>query len=217
MSTLTCQSQTSLQIVHGFIEGGSERQMIQIVSLLHESGDYHVHVASLSTGWRFTTADRTIASSGNRFSADEFLRREHGRGKRRQFVSYLKQHKIRIVHSHDFYSNIFGMTGAALAGVRGRVASKRETTGTRSLAQRNCRTWRIQIGPRNRCECRRGERTVDRRSACRLDKIEIIYNGIDLSRFQQNGNAREALQRLKLERYSWPAGDHNGGEFRVQS
>ncbi|HEX5883132.1 MAG TPA: hypothetical protein VFY67_01170, partial [Pyrinomonadaceae bacterium] len=39
-----------LQIVHGFIEGGSERQMVQMCSLLQGSGQFDVHVASLSTG-----------------------------------------------------------------------------------------------------------------------------------------------------------------------
>ena len=67
-----------LQIVHGFIEGGSERQMIQMASLLHDSGDYQVHVASLSTGGVLRSADRAPASTGNRFSAHELLRREHG-------------------------------------------------------------------------------------------------------------------------------------------
>jgi hypothetical protein len=39
-----------LQIFHGFIEGGSERQMIQLTKLLHACGDYDVHVATLGIG-----------------------------------------------------------------------------------------------------------------------------------------------------------------------
>src|SRR5919205_652588 len=39
-----------LQIISGFIEGGSERQMIQMAQLLRDSGDYEVHAAAVSTG-----------------------------------------------------------------------------------------------------------------------------------------------------------------------
>ena len=39
-----------LQLGHGFIEGGSERQMIQMMSLLRDSGEFEVHVAALRGG-----------------------------------------------------------------------------------------------------------------------------------------------------------------------
>src|SRR5215207_9763212 len=124
-----------LQIVHGFIEGGSERQMIQNAALLHNSGEFQVHVASLSTGGVLRSEIERLQIPVIDFPLTSFYDSSMVQQTRR-FVSYLKQHQIEIVHSHDFYSNIFGMTGAALAGVRGRIASKRETTGTRTRAQR---------------------------------------------------------------------------------
>src|SRR5262245_31230690 len=109
--------------------------MIQIVKLLHEGDDYHVYVASLSTeGVLRPLIERLevpIIDLPLTSCYDSNMVRHT-----RRFVSFLKRNRIEIVHSHDFYSNIFGMTGAALAGVRGRVASKRETTGTRTRAQR---------------------------------------------------------------------------------
>ena len=124
-----------LQIVHGFIEGGSERQMIQMASLLHNSGEFEVHVASLSTGGVLRSEIERLQIPVIDFPLTSFYDSNMVQQTRR-FLSYLKQHHIEIVHSHDFYSNIFGMTGGTLARVRGRIASKRETTGTRSLAQR---------------------------------------------------------------------------------
>jgi glycosyltransferase involved in cell wall biosynthesis len=186
-----------LQIVHGFIEGGSERQMIQMVTLLRESGDYDVHVASLSTGGvlrplierlQVPIIDLPLTS----FYDANMLRQT------RQFVSYLKQHKIGIVHSHDFYSNIFGMTGAALARVRGRVASKRETTGTRTSAQRTVERNAFKLA--HAVVANAGavkEHLIS--EGVRPDKIAVIYNGIDLSRFQQNGTPQDALVRLDLQ------------------
>src|ERR1041385_8664213 len=108
--------------------------MIQMASLLHNSGDFQVHVASLSTGGVLRSEIERLQVPVIDFPLTSFYDANMVQQTRR-FVSYLKQHQIKIVHSHDFYSNIFGMTGAALAGVRGRIASKRETTGTRTRAQ----------------------------------------------------------------------------------
>jgi glycosyltransferase involved in cell wall biosynthesis len=172
--------------------------MIQMVTLLHESGDYDVHVASLSTGGvlrplierlQVPLIDLPLTS----FYDANMLRQT------RQFVSYLKRHKIAIVHSHDFYSNIFGMTGAALARVCGRVASKRETTGTRTRAQRTVELNAFKLA--HAIVANAGavkEQLIN--EGVRPEKIAVVYNGIDLSRFQQNGTPEDALRRLHLER-----------------
>lgn len=171
--------------------------MIQMVTLLQESGDYNVHVASLSTGGvlrplierlQVPIIDLPLTS----FYDANMLRQM------RQFLSYLKQHDIGIVHSHDFYSNIFGMTGAALARVGGRVASKRETTGTRTSAQRTVERNAFKLA--HAVVANAGavkEHLIS--EGVREDKIFVIYNGIDLSRFQKNGAAEDALVRLSLE------------------
>ncbi|HEU5131269.1 MAG TPA: glycosyltransferase family 4 protein, partial [Pyrinomonadaceae bacterium] len=183
-----------LQIVHGFIEGGSERQMIQNASLLHNSGEFQVHVASLSTGGVLRSEIERLQIPVIDFPLTSFYDANMVQQTRR-FVSYLKQHQIKIVHSHDFYSNIFGMTGAALAGVRGRVASKRETTGTRSLAQRTAE--RVAFKLAHAIVANAGavkEHLIGLGVPAR--KIEVIYNGLDMTRFNLNGNA---LERLDLE------------------
>lgn len=185
-----------LQIVHGFIEGGSERQMIQMSSLLHHSGEFQVHVASLSTGGVLRSEIEQLQVPVIDFPLTSFYDANMVQQTRR-FVSYLKQHQIKIVHSHDFYSNIFGMTGATLAGVRGRIASKRETSGTRSLAQRTAERGAFKLA--HAIVANAGavkEHLIEH--GVREDKIVIIYNGLDLMRFQLNGDAHEALQRLNL-------------------
>ena len=183
-----------LQIVHGFIEGGSERQMIQMASLLHNSGDFTVHVASLSTGGVLRSEIERLQVPVIDFPLTSFYDANMVQQTRR-FVSYLKQHQIKIVHSHDFYSNIFGMTGAVWAGVRGRIASKRETSGTRSLAQRTAERGAFKLA--HAVVANAGavkEHLIEQGVSDK--KIVIIYNGLDLTRFDLNG---DALQRLNLE------------------
>jgi glycosyltransferase involved in cell wall biosynthesis len=186
-----------LQLGHGFIEGGSERQMIQMMSLLRDSGEFEVHVAALRGGGVLRSEVERLKIPVIDFPLTSFYGSSMVQQTRR-FVSYLRQHKIKIVHSHDFYSNIFGMTVASLAGVRGRIASKRETTGTRTRAQRTAERGAFKFA----------DAVVANAGAVKEhlielgvpdNKIVVIYNGLDMTRFHLNGDAREALERLHLE------------------
>ena len=168
--------------------------MIQMASLLHNSDDFQVHVASLSTGGVLRSEIERLQVPVIDFPLTSFYDANMVQQTRR-FVSYLKQHQIKIVHSHDFYSNIFGMTGAALAGVRGRIASKRETSGTRSFAQRTAERGAFKLA--HAVVANAGavkEHLIEH--GVNDKKIVIIYNGLDLTRFNLNG---DALQRLNLE------------------
>jgi glycosyltransferase involved in cell wall biosynthesis len=168
-----------------------------MVTLLHESGDYQVHVAVLSTGGvlrplierlHVPTIDLPLTS----FYDLNMVRQT------REFVAFLKQHRVQIVHSHDFYSNIFGMTGAALAGIRGRIASKRETTGTRSLAQRTVERHAFKLAHAVVANATAVKEQLINEGV-RQDKITVIHNGIDVSRFYPNGTADDAFHRLNLD------------------
>lgn len=185
-----------LQIFHGFIEGGSERQMIQMTKLLHESGDYDVHVASLSTGGVLRSEIERLQLPVTDFPLTSFYDANMVRQTRR-FVSYLKKHQVKIVHSHDFYSNIFGMSGSALARIRGRIASKRETTGTRTPAQTTVERYAFGVAHAVVANAAAVKEQLIKLGVS-SKKIAVIYNAVDLSRFQHNGQPGEALQRLNL-------------------
>jgi len=171
--------------------------MIQMVALLHESGDYRVHVASLSTGGVLRPLIERLQIPIIDLPLTSFYDANMVRQTRR-FVSYLKENKIEIVHSHDFYSNVFGMSGSALAGIRGRIASKRETTGTRTRAQRTVERNAFKLAHAVVANAAAVKQyLID--EGVKENKIDVIYNGIDLTRFNKNGDAGEALRRLNLE------------------
>lgn len=171
--------------------------MIQAVTLLQESGDYRVHVASLSTGGVLRPLIESLQVPIIDLPLTSFYDANMVR-QTRKFVSYLKQHQVEIVHSHDFYSNIFGMTGASLARVRGRIASKRETTGTRTTAQRTVERNAFKLAHAVVANATAVKEQLIGEGV-RKDKIAVIYNGIDLTRFKQNGSRDEALARLQLD------------------
>src|SRR5262245_3039073 len=117
-----------LQLIDSFREGGSERQAVQMTRLLKESGRFSVSAACLSDDGPLLG---TLQDQGLReipcFPLNNFYDRNAGRQLRR-LADYLRNQKIAVVHTHDFYTNIFGMAAAALARVPVRIASRRESS-----------------------------------------------------------------------------------------
>ncbi len=101
----------------------------------------------------------------------------------RSCVKYLRDNKIDIVHTHDFYTNIFGVAAARIADVPVRIASKRETGGMRSgvqtLAEKKIGFGQASAIIANSVAVR--DYLIE--SSINREKIHIIYNGIDVDRF----------------------------------
>ncbi len=170
-----------LHLVGSFHQGGSERQALQLARLLGASGRYGVRLASLD-GDGVLRAEAEALAEGEvpRFALTSF----HDAGTVRQlrrFARYLSANDIAIVHTHDFYTNVFGMVGAALARVPARVASKRETSGVRSGAQRIAERAAYRLAHAIVANADAvGRQLVD--EGVRDEKIVRIYNGLDSRR-----------------------------------
>jgi glycosyltransferase involved in cell wall biosynthesis len=169
-----------LQFIDSFIQGGTEQQTVQLTRLLHESGRYRVHLACCSPdGPLRTDVEGLGLGEIPSFPLTSFYDRNFVIQLRR-LVRYQREHKINIVHAHDFYTNIFGMAGAKLAGVPARVASKRETTGmrtaTQSLVERGA--FRLAHSVVVNSEAVRQRLVME---GMHTRKITTIYNGLDLS------------------------------------
>ena len=128
-------SYNALQLIGSFHQGGSERQAVQLTRLLLESGRCNVFVATLEReGVLLDEINRLGFKDVPEFRLNSFYDL-HAAKQVRRFAQFLKQHEIDVVHSHDFYTNVFGMAGAALARVPVRIASRRESA-VRPASQR---------------------------------------------------------------------------------
>src|SRR5215207_6805307 len=117
----------ALQLIGSFHQGGSERQAVQLTRLLLEGGRCNVFVATLDhDGVLLEEMKRLGLNEIPEFRLNSFYDLNTARQVRR-FAQYLKKHEIDVVHTHDFYTNVFGMAGAALARVPVRIASRRES------------------------------------------------------------------------------------------
>src|SRR5581483_11401340 len=99
----------------------------------------------------------------------------------RRCASHLRRCGISVVHTHEFYSNVFGMVAARLAGVRVRIASRRDLGSTRSTAQLwvERRAYTLAHAVVTNSQAVRQALT---REGVPAEKIAVIYNGLEFER-----------------------------------
>lgn len=179
-----------LHLIDSFHQGGSERQAVQLVSLLQESNRFRMHVACLNGGG-VLRGEVIKLGLGEipEYRLTSFFDR-NAVVQLRRCAGMMRQREIRIVHTHDFYTNIFGMAAGLLAGVPVRIASRRETLGMHSAAQKLV----------ERCAYRLAHQVLANADAVRVqlvkegmrpEKIAVVYNGLDLERVTPGELSRE--------------------------
>src|SRR5262249_35861268 len=115
----------------------------------------------------------------------------------RSFVRWLKSARIDIIHTHDFYTNIFGMAGGTLARLPVRIASMRETAGMRSRSQKQVQRVAYSLAHHiiANSDAVRERLVADGTNA---EKVTVVYNGLDLRRLATSLSRAESLSRLGL-------------------
>lgn len=174
-----------LQFIGSFHCGGSESQAVALTRLLKNDGSHEVFAATLNNNGVLRDE---IESFGlpeiPEFPLTSFYNANFVRQVRR-CATYLRETEIDLVHTHDFYTNVFGMAAATLAGVKLRIASKRETGEMRTNAQEFVEKrafGRADVIVANSAAVR--EHLIERHVPA--ERIRVIYNGLDLTRFDRD-------------------------------
>ncbi len=181
-----------LQLIGSFHQGGSERQAVQLARLLREDGAFNVYAATLNNEGVLKSE---IENLGLPPIAEFKLTSFYDANFLRQIklcAKFLRENKIEIIHTHDFYTNVFGMAAARLARVPLRVASKRETGGMRSKSQKIIE--KLAFGQSH-------EIVVNSEAVKQYlidenineQKINVIYNGLDLARLTPKTTDRKTI------------------------
>ena len=179
-----------LFIIDSFEQGGSERQAMQLLTQLHASGKCRVHLACLQNrGSLRAEADQLGIGEIREYALNSFYDLNFARQLRR-LIHFIREKEIDVVHTHCFYTNIFGMTGGFLAGVRARVTSKGETDGFRTSLQKRAERTAFRMSHRIIANCLVVQNQLIREG---VNPAKIIqhYNGLDLERLK----VRAGLQR----------------------
>ncbi|HEY9285087.1 MAG TPA: glycosyltransferase, partial [Pyrinomonadaceae bacterium] len=170
-----------LLLIDSFDVGGAEGQILLLARLLKESGRFGVHLACLKRrGLLLAEAERLGVGPIPEFPLTSFYDRNMARQLRR-FRAFARERQLDVVHTEGFYTNVFGVTAAALARVPARVAFRGETAGWRTEKQNALEraVFRLASVVHANSEA---VKTYLVRDGVPAAKIAVVYNGLDLAR-----------------------------------
>jgi glycosyltransferase involved in cell wall biosynthesis len=182
---------TVLHLVDSFDKGGSETQAVQLVRLLQGIGRYRILMACLNNdGPLRTEIDRLDLGEIPEYKLTGFFNLRALRQLKR-FTAHLKGQQVDILHTHDFYTNVFGMWAGAVAGVPVRIAARRESSRMRSTTRRALERASYRAATRVVANCEEVRRQLSEEGVSPR-RIEVIYNGVDASRMCQSRSANRS-------------------------
>jgi glycosyltransferase involved in cell wall biosynthesis/predicted ATP-grasp superfamily ATP-dependent carboligase len=169
-----------MKFVSLFAVGGTERQFVNLALSL-EPSRFAVHFGCLRRWGQLLEPieERGIPVFDYRVFT---FRNLHAARAQLQLARDIRHHGIQIVHTYNFYANVFAIPAARLAGVRV-IASIRDMGVYLSPTQK-----RVQ-----RLVCRLADQIVVNANAIKQwlvddgwsgDRIAVIPNGLDFSRFE---------------------------------
>lgn len=171
-----------LHLIGSFHQGGSERQALQLARLLKAEGTYNIFLAALNKNGVLLEEANNAGFTDipefplNSFYDANFLLQV------RKCARFLRENKIEIIQTHDFYTNVFGLFAAKSARVPFKIASKRETGGMRSKPQILVEKLAFRLADKIVANSEAVKNYLIREKIP-AKKIEVIYNGLDLERF----------------------------------
>jgi L-malate glycosyltransferase len=187
-----------LQFIGSFHQGGSERQAVQLTRLLCEDKTHKIFVAALNNEG---VLKKEIEQLGfldiPEFKLTSFFNLNFVK-QLKKCARFLRENEIDVVQTHDFYTNVFGITAAKLAGVSLKIASKRETGGMRSPAQKLIENQIFKVADAIIANSQAVKKYLMAEGVSDK-KIEVIYNGLDLNRLvAKTTDRREICGKLNL-------------------
>ena len=165
-----------------FEPGGTERQMTELVRRLDPSR-FRVHVACFDKrgAWLPRVVER--AASVVEFPIQGFARPATAAALL-AFARWCRRERIAVVQTCDLYANIFGLPGAALAGVPVRIGSRRELNPDKTPGQIRLQrlAYRCATKVVANSEAARG---ILQSEGLAPESIAVIPNGIDASAYPE--------------------------------
>ena len=177
MAGVNPQSQVPVVVfLTGFHPGGTERQMTELIRRL-DPERFTVHVACFHRDGAWLPRVEARAASIVEFPI-EGLGRPRTIAQLVRFARWCRRERIAVVQTCDLYANIFGLPGAALAGVPVRVGSRRELNPDKTPAQVRVQQYAYRCATKVVANSS-AARSVLEREGLASGSIAVIPNGVD--------------------------------------
>jgi glycosyltransferase involved in cell wall biosynthesis len=185
-----------LKMLTNFHIGGTERQVVNL-ALGIDPARFDLHLACLRSSGALLGELKTLQVPRPEFRIGRFYNpATFWQGMR--LAQYIRKNRIQIVHSYGFYSNVFTIPVAWLAGNSFVVASIRDTGDVLTPAQRGVQRMVCRLAD---CVLVNAEAIRDKlvEQGYAPDNIIVIRNGITLAKFEKK--QKNSLLRQEL---GWP-------------
>lgn len=170
-----------LIFTNSFRIGGSEGQALQLIKHLDRSR-FELHVACFDR--EGPLLDQLPSDIGEvvAFPLAGFARLSSVRQAAR-FIAFLRSAKVQIVQTFDYYTNVFGIPLARLAGVPIVVGSRRDHGFKRTPGEVRAERWSLRLAMRVVVNAEAIKLRLVQERSLTTSRILVIQNGLDLSRF----------------------------------
>ncbi|MGI8733617.1 MAG: glycosyltransferase [Pyrinomonadaceae bacterium] len=183
-----------LIMVDSFDTGGAESQALLLTRRLLDQGRYEPFLACLKRrGVLLAEADQLGLGQIPEFPLTSFYDANMVRQLCR-FIQYVRERRIDVVHPQSFYTNIFAITGAALARVPVRIAFRGETEGWRTPAQNFVERWAYRIASAVHANSDAVRKYLIENGVAPA-RIITVHNGLEMSRV----TPAPGVDRLQLQ------------------
>lgn len=173
--------------------GGTERQILQMISMVEQEGAEPVLCLLRGTEW----VDAEL--SGARVVRFDLrsLFSVRGLGQIWRLYCWLRSERFEIVHSFFIEANIIAPVLAWLARVPVRVGSRRNLNHWMTFPYKVLQSFSNLFVTRLAANCDAVRTIVERTEWFSKGKIDVIHNGLDIDLFRPDPNQRER-QRASL-------------------
>ena len=173
---------------NSFRVGGSERQAVELAKHIDRTRFQPVVVCFQKDGP--LSAELPDGLQGvEAFPLTGFFRRTWFREAKR-FIRFVRSLRPHVLQCFDFYSNVFAIPLARLAGVPVILGARREEALTKSASQRMAELWsyRLATGIVTNAEALREQLAT--RDGVKSTRIWTVRNGLDVRRFDHERRSR---------------------------
>jgi len=164
-----------------FVYGGTERQLVQVLRHL-DRGKYDLQVGCLKRKGPFLADVEALGIPIAEFPLNSLYNLRAARWFW-QLVRFLRRQRIDILHAFDFYTSVFAVPAARLAGVPVILASRRETADDRTPWQRRAIRIACQLATHIVANSRAAGTRLPGLRDGESKKVTIVPNGINLDEF----------------------------------
>jgi glycosyltransferase involved in cell wall biosynthesis len=163
-----------------FDPGGTERQMIELILRLPPAR-FDVHVACLHRRGAWLPRVEASGATATEFPIRGFFTTA-AIAQLRTFSAWLRERRIQVLQTCDYYTNVFGLAGGVLARVPVRIASRRDVNPGRTRSRLALQRVAYHMAHHVVANSRAARRALVHEGVPQR-RILVIPNGIDAPDF----------------------------------